>query len=106
MSAESSLVAAEGGVARGTSKSRLLEILGLPTEIVAPDTWIYRDFYHPHPVAVREGYDTLIVGVVDDRVTVIKLVNGRALDRLLKANAEAKAAKNRMLAQAEARPPR
>jgi len=85
------------------TKDRLVEILGPPSEVAAPDTWIYRHFDSGHPVALREGYDTLIVGVVEDKVTVMKLVNGRALDRLLKAFAEARAAKSRVLAQTDPR---
>lgn len=91
------------GIRVGMTKEQLVTTLGLPSEVVGTDTWIYREFDYPHPTAVKHGYDTLIVGVVDERVTVMKLVNGKALNALLKANAEARAAQARVMAQAETR---
>lgn len=91
------------GIRLGMTEAQLTTVLGLPSEVVGTDLWIYRDFDYPHPPAVKHGYDTLIVGVVDQRVTVMKLVNGKALNALLKADAAARAAKARVMAQAETR---
>lgn len=77
---------AAGPVALGATKTRLVDLLGMPSEIVGPDLWIYREFPYHDPIVEEAGYDTLIVRVIDDRVVLIKLVNGEDLNALIRAH--------------------
>ncbi|MCX6953835.1 MAG: hypothetical protein NTV51_16930 [Verrucomicrobia bacterium] len=95
-----------GALVKGVMKSRLVEILGLPTEIVGPDLWVYRNYDYADPVAVRENYDTLVVRVTGDRVTLIRLVNGESLDALVAACAAATPARHGALVHTEPGPRR
>jgi hypothetical protein len=57
---------------------------GEPTQRIGADLWVYWNFPTAHPIAQREGDDTLIVHVVGDHARTIKLVNGAEVRALLR----------------------
>jgi hypothetical protein len=92
----------EGGprplVACGTSKDTVLAKLGMPSQVVGPALWVYREFHTDHQEASQRGYDTLLVVFAENRVVMMRVVNGEQLDAMLARHPR------ELLAQAE--PPR
>ena len=70
--------------ARGLTKDRLAELIGLPSEVFGPTTWVYWDFQCNNAVAQARGYDALVVTFAGDRVIRARLVEGRALQAALR----------------------
>jgi hypothetical protein len=76
---------------RPLSKQIVAARLGMPSQIVSPELWIYREFYTDHQGAAQRGFDTLVIVFVGDRVDKMRLVNGEELTALLEANRRAQA---------------
>lgn len=83
----SALTKMEGG--RPLTKERLIDVFGLPSEILAPDLWVYWNFSFDDALAASEGYDALTVRFASDGTLSIRLVKGTDLRALLAAHAKA-----------------
>lgn len=71
------------------SPETVRQLYGPPTQVVAPNLWIYWNFPTRNPAALRAGYDTLVVRIEHDEVVAMRLVNRADLRALLAAHATA-----------------
>jgi hypothetical protein len=69
--------------ASGLTKETVVTRLGMPSQIVSPELWVYREFYTDHQAAAQRGFDTLVIRFVGNRVDKLRVVNGEALTALL-----------------------
>ena len=81
----------------GMTRTALIDQLGEPTEKLSPRLWVYGDF-RPAGYPVGDRYDTLIVVLVDDRVSLLRLVDKRQVELAL-AKLRLNAAKSAAIAR-------
>lgn len=81
------LVAAPAASPDLPSREQLVARYGRPSQIVAPNLWI---FWHPLRVSAQardSGFDTLVARVENGKVLVVRWVNGDDLRSLLARHA-------------------
>lgn len=69
-------------VARGMSREAVSFMLGLPSETLGTDVWVFHDF-RGRGAAAAENLDTLLVVFADDRVTRLRLCDGGPVRELI-----------------------
>ena len=81
------VAAAPAATATIPTREQLVARFGPPTQVVAPNLWI---FWHPVRISTRArdaGFDTLIARVEDGRIVHVRWVNGEDLRALLARHA-------------------
>jgi hypothetical protein len=69
-------------VARGMSREAVSFMLGLPSETIGTDVWFFYNF-RGRGAAAAENLDTLLVVFADDRVTTLRVCDGRPVRELI-----------------------
>lgn len=71
----------------GNTRDAVLTQLGLPQAAIGEDIWIYGHVQSPDREMRALGYDTLVVAFAEDRISRLRLVNGREVQALLARHA-------------------
>lgn len=71
----------------GSTPAEVRSKLGAPHAMLGTDLWIYWNYGAPNPNSANPAFDTLVVAFTDNRVTAVKITDGRAVRQLL-ANAQ------------------
>jgi hypothetical protein len=72
--------------AKPFTKSTIAARLGMPSDVLAPGIWVYREVHTDYRQANARGCDTLVVLFAGDDVKEMRMVNGDQLTALLNAN--------------------
>jgi hypothetical protein len=67
----------------GNHREAVLTQLGLPQAAAGQDIWIFTNTRSPNAGTRALAYDTLVVAFADDRITHLRLVNGRQASEIL-----------------------
>lgn len=76
----------------GSSKPAIAARFGMPSQIVSPELWVYREFYTDHQGAAQRGFDTLVIVFAQEKVIQMRIVNGEMLTAALEARQRAQTA--------------
>src|SRR4051812_37546864 len=66
-------------VTKHLAKPAVAARLGMPSDVLAPGLWVYRDVRTDYRQANARGCDTLLVFFAGDRVQEMRMVNGEQL---------------------------
>ena len=69
----------------GSSSAEVRSALGPPHATLGADLWIYWNFGAPNPNGANPAYDTLVIAFERNRVSAVKITDGRAVRQLLAA---------------------
>jgi hypothetical protein len=67
----------------GSSSATVRTVLGVPDATLGPDLWIYLSLGAQNPNRDNPEFDTLVVAFTNDRVTAVKITDGRVVRQLL-----------------------